>query len=308
MNLSIITNLGLGLLILGLSAKYLVQSSVTIAQKFKISNAVIGLTVIALGTSFPELITSLIASLKGEGAIAIGNVMGSNIFNILGILGLVGLITQNVINQESRRREIPVMLLSFILFLVFAWDQVISRTEGAILLSGLVLFILYSLKFAPKTPTHVTISPRLFFKNFFILILALAGLIIGADFALQGGIALGHFLGLSERVIGIVIIAIGTSLPEIGASLSAALQGEKEMAVANVVGSNIFNTLGILGATAIVQPIPVSLGALQEDMGVMIGAGILLLIISWNTSIIYRKTGIVFSLLIAAYFSYLILH
>lgn len=298
----------IGLTILAISSNYLVNSSVTLAKRLKISSAVIGLTIVAMGTSLPELVTSVLAALENKSAIAIGNVVGSNIFNTLGILGIAGLITHNIINANSKKIEIPIMIFSYILMLIFSLNFNISRIEGLILISILVMFTIYSIKNAKIT--HEIVSGEKhqpLMINLSILLSSLIGLIVGADFALKGGISIGQMLGLSEKVIGLTIVAIGTSLPEIGATITAAIKGEKEMAVANVIGSNLFNSLGILGVTSLIKPIEVSSEMLSQDIVVMMCSGLLLWILAYTRPKFFRIEGSILLILMASYLTYLVI-
>lgn len=298
----------IGIALLAISSNYLVESAVTIAKRFNISSAVVGLTIVAAGTSLPELTTSVLAALDGNSAIALGNAVGSNIFNTLGILGISGLITKNIINANSKKIEIPMMIFSYALIVIFALNHNISLIEGLIAVVALIAFLFYSVKNAKVT--HEIVEPvkhQSIIISIIVLIISLVGLIFGAQFALEGGIAIGKLLGLSDRVIGLTIVAIGTSLPEIGATVAAAIKGEKEMAVANVVGSNIFNSLGILGVTSIIKPIAVSPVMLTEDLSIMMYSGLLLWVLAYVRPTFAKKEGLVLSLLMIGYLSYLVL-
>lgn len=296
-----------GIALLALSSNYLVEAAVTIAKKFKISSAVVGLTIVAAGTSLPELTTSLIAALNQNSDIALGNAVGSNLFNTFGILGLSGLITMNYINANSKKIEIPMMVFSYSLILVFSLNLSISKIEGLIAFIMLVVFMFYSVKNAKVS--HEIIEPvknQKIFISLIVLVVSLIGLMFGADLALKGGIEIGKMIGLSDRVIGLTIVAIGTSLPEIGATITAAIKGEKEMAVANVVGSNIFNSLGILGITSMIKPISVSSAMLGEDLAFMMISGLFLWVLAYVRPSFARKEGVLLSVIMILYIGYLI--
>ena len=298
----------IGLTLLAFSANWLVESAVTISKKMKLSSAVIGFTVVAAGTSMPELATSVFAALDGNSEIALGNVIGSNIFNIVGILGIAGIITPNLINQNSKKIEIPMMMFSFIVILICSINLIISRIEGIMFLIILCFFVYYLIK--NSKITHEIVEGH---KNqntlltSFILIGSLIGLVVGSQFVLTGSIEIGKLLGLSDRVIGLTIVSIGTSLPEIGATVAAAIKGEKEMAVANVVGSNLFNAFGILGITALAQPITVDPKFLSTDLIFMMVAGLILWLLAFVKPTFHKKEGYFLISLTIGYLCYLTL-
>ena len=257
---------GFAILILG--GEFLVKSAVSIAARLDVSPAVIGLTIIAAGTSAPELMTSILASLKGTNDIAVGNVVGSNIFNILAILGFAGLLKTNIVEKNMMKFDVPALILFSIIFLGFSYDNIIHRWEGILLLLAYIAFAYVAFKrsrldeladeeiaILKNWPTDLT-----------YLTLGLVALVGGAHISLIGGESLGRIFGLSERVIGITIISIGTGLPELATSAVAAYRGQNQIAVANVIGSNIINTLVVIGATSSILPLSVNPEILNFDM------------------------------------------
>lgn len=283
----------LGFVILVFSGDKLVESAVALARHWKISPAVIAVTLLAAGTSAPEFVTSLLAAFSNATDISLGNVIGSNIFNLMAVGGLALVVTykdttnKEATNKNSANKETTTswwfLMLGSLCFLGLIFDLNLTRWEGASLLTLTALFIFISLKESQRKapPQESTISsetPLTSVENFSLpknLILvggSLAGLILGAQAALKGGVALGQLYGLSERVIGITIISVGTGLPELATSVSAALKKQNDMALANIIGSNIYNTLAIPGATSMVFPMAINKQLIVPDSLFMIGA------------------------------------
>ncbi|HSR67590.1 MAG TPA: calcium/sodium antiporter [Acidobacteriota bacterium] len=255
----------LGLLLLLGGAELLVRGSSRLAAALGISPLIIGLTVVAFGTSSPELAVSMRGAWTGHADLSVGNVLGSNIFNVLFILGLSALIVPLKVDQRLVRIDVPLMTGASLLLLVMAWDGRLGRLEGGILSSGLLAYIAfavwqsrreskkvkaeYAQQFGPPPPTA---SGALL--QIAVAAVGLLLLLVGAQWLLDGSIRIARWAGLSELTIGLTIIAAGTSLPEVATSLIAALRGERDIAVGNVVGSNLFNLLGVLGPTAVLAP------------------------------------------------------
>lgn len=270
----------LGLLLLAGGGEALVRGATAIARLAGVTPAVIGLTVVAMGTSLPELVVSVMAALDAQPDIAIGNVVGSNIFNLVGVLGITALITAIPVTGSAVRLEWPIMFLSSAALLLLARDGSIDRLEGSFLLAGLIVFTAYMVwvgrrevagaeaeAFAEQATRRSVRSPV---AQLSIAIGAVAAglvlLVLGGRTLVLGAVEIARLAGLSERVIGLTVVAIGTSMPEVAASVVAALRGRTDVAIANLLGSNIFNILGILGITALIQPVPVSPETRATDM------------------------------------------
>ena len=271
-----------GFLMLIVGGDILVRVAVRFAVRFQVPPATIGLTVVAAGTSLPELVTSVIAALQNNADIAIGNVVGSNTFNILAGIGLASLITPNRVQKVALKIDWPVLMLASVVMYALSYNLIIDRLEGSLFVIALAGFLWFSVKNAKKIgieadediPQEVKSSG---FKDLAMLAAGVVALIFGADLTLEGAVNIGKALGLSDRVIGLTIISAGTGLPELATSAIAAFRGRDDIAVANVMGSNIFNILGILGVTAIVQPLVVNPSMLQFDMMIMLVVSALLL-------------------------------
>ena len=274
---------GLGCLFVG--GNWLVKGSSRLAESLGISPLVVGLTVVAFGTSTPELLVSVSAALGGASDIAIGNVVGSNIANIGLILGLSGIIYPIGVQVGLIKREIPIMLVVALAAVLMIQDGIVSRTDAAILLTGMILFIIFMIissrreqqkttdDSATDTPTP-TINRMREAGRLFVGIIVL---MIGAQLTVSNATGIARNLGISELLIGITVIAVGTSLPELVTSVVAAMNKNSDIAIGNVVGSNIFNILGILSITALVQPIPVSDQIITIDALIMLGFSFLVL-------------------------------
>lgn len=310
---------GLGALLLG--AEFLVRGASRLAAAVGISPLVIGLTVVALGTSTPELAVGVRAALTGQPDIALGNVVGSNIFNVLFILGISALITPLVVSQQLVRLDVPIMIGVSVLLLLLALDGRLSRLDGTLLFAGIVSYTLFAvLESRGETAkvvaeyaeaygeTSVGGGRRIVAQVAFILI-GLALLVIGARWLVDGAVVLARALGVSELVIGLTIVAAGTSLPEVAASVVAAFRGERDIAVGNVVGSNIYNVLAILGVSAIVSRdgVAVATAALRFDIPVMIAVALACLPIFFTAHRIVRWEGLLFVGYYLAYALYVVL-
>lgn len=287
-----------GILLLALSGNYLVRSAVSIAQFFRVSTLMIGATIVSLGTSAPELIVSAGAAWKGQPTIAIGNVIGSNISNMGLVLGLTAIILPIPLKKFDIKWDWLIMFLSSILILIMMnTGKLISPVEGFIMIMVLLAYVAFSYFYTkgayPKNDQVIRppvwfgikdISALLlrpvqlpFSLAVVVLIASNLGLFLGAKFLLEGATGIARHLGMSERIIGVSIIALGTSLPELATSLMAAIRKEIEISIGNIVGSNIFNIVGILGLTALIKPIPLSDARMNQDIIWMIALSILLL-------------------------------
>lgn len=274
--ISAIIYLAGGLVILWKSAEVLVESAVKLAERLAIPPLVIGLTVVAMGTSAPEVAASIAAAVRGAGDAAIGNVYGSNIANLALVGGLVVLIRPANIQKRTMRYEIPIMLAVALLLWPVLANLYLSRAESAGLLAVFAALILLTVctsrnKTAghrPQPDTRCQIRDTK--KNVLFVVVGLAGLALGADVAVRGAVFIGHSVGLSNAVIGLTIIAIGTSLPELATCVAAAVRGQHDISIGNLVGSNIFNTLLVTGAAGLVQPFTIVKRLAGTDYWIMI--------------------------------------
>jgi len=279
----------LGLVTLIVGGEFLVKGGVGIAKKFSLSSLVIGMTVISFGTSSPELIVSIQAALSGNSEIAVGNVIGSNIANIALVLGITIMIFPIIVGRNSKIIDWPMMMFASILFFAFAYDGILSRLEGGILFTMLIVFTTHLIRSSRKASKaeveefeelveeHVEEKHPSMAKSIGFLLLGLVGLYFGATWLLEGAVNIATEFGMEQRVIGITIIAFGTSVPELVTSGVAAFRKETDIALGNLIGSNIFNIMSVIGITAMVRPIPVSESIINYDMIWMLGISLLLL-------------------------------
>lgn len=299
-------------------ADYLVDGSAAIAKKYNISNIAIGLTIVAFGTSTPELIVNLFASINGNTDIAIGNVIGSNIVNIFFILGVSATIYPLVTKSNTIWKEIPMSLLAALMLFVMASDQLIdgsslsllTRIDGIVLLAFFVIFMYYTIGIS-KTDTddspEVVVPVLSSGKSIIYILLGLAGLVIGGKWIVDGAVHMATSLGLSESLIGLTIVAVGTSLPELAASAMAAYKKQTDIAIGNVVGSNIFNIFFILGISALIKPLPFNSGAAIDVMVACLASIILFaLLFVGKKHTIEKWQGVFMILIYVAYIVFLI--
>ena len=296
-------------------ADFLVAGGVAIAKKAGVSSLVIGLTLVAFATSAPELVVSISAALSQNPSIALGNVIGSNIFNIAVILGLCAIINPVRVQIQSIKFDAPVMILATLLLVVFYFyfqDHSLSRWQGVVLFAGIVIYTLWSIVASRKEQVNQGINEEEktektmnIFKALLLVIAGFAGLVIGARLFLKGAIFMAELCNMSEAVIGLTIVAAGTSLPELATSIVAAIKHEDDIAIGNVIGSNIFNILCILGITAMICPLE---GATLSiiDFGVMIGISVLLFFMMLTGRKISRIEGVILVTSFVAYTAYLI--
>lgn len=290
-----------GLLALFIGGEALVRGAVGLAQRLAIPPMLIGLTVVGFGTSTPELLVSLDAALRGVPDIAIGNVVGSNIANILLIVGLAALVSPIRVAQGTLVRDASVMAAAALVLVAPFALGLVGRLSGLMLLAGLAGFLYWSFR-APGAAPDVPLQPAPpAWKSALWVVVGLIGLMIGARLLVDGAVAIARDLGLSEAFIGLTIVAVGTSLPELATSLVAALRRQSEIAIGNVVGSNIFNVLGILGATAVIAPVPVAPRFLHLDLPVMMTASAVLAWLLITRPVIGRGVGAVLLVAYAVY-------
>ncbi|MEZ5492678.1 MAG: calcium/sodium antiporter [Gammaproteobacteria bacterium] len=301
----------LGFVILGFGAELLVRGSSTLALKLGIRPLVIGLTVVAFGTSAPELAVSIESALGGRSSIALGNVIGSNIANIGLILGLMALITPLTIELQLIKKQIPLMIASSLLLWLLLLDDQLGFVDGLFLSAGLIGFLLFSYQQARKDQATcqlieanpiITTPSKPAFYYILMLMLGIAMLIYGSALFVDSAVELARLLGISQAVIGLTLIAAGTSIPELATSLVAALKKEPGLAVGNIVGSNLFNILGILGITAMLSTVAGSEFGLV-DLGVMLSYAIILLPFAWTSLRISRIEGFT---LLGGYVAYML--
>ncbi len=312
---------GAGLVLLILGAELLVRGSSRLAASLGVSPLLVGLTVVGFGTSAPELAVSLGASLKGTADIALGNVVGSNIFNVLFILGSSALVAPLVVSQKLVRIDVPIMVGVFLAVFAMALDGVVSRPEGGLLFSGIVLYLVFCALLSRREQESVREEYERVFgaagnslaaRRLRLSVLVLAGLallVLGSRWLVDGAVSIASALGVGELVVGLTIVAAGTSLPEVATSVLASYRGERDIAVGNVVGSNLFNMLSVLGLTALFSPggVAVSPAALRFDLPVMIAVGVACLPVFFTGSRISRWEGALFLVYYGAYTLYLYL-
>ncbi len=309
-----------GLVFLIIGAEALVRGASHLAAVLGISPLVIGLTVVAFGTSSPELAVSVKAALSSQANIALGNVVGSNIFNVLFILGLSALIVPLVVSQQLVRFDVPLMITVSVIVLIFSLDANFSRADGFMLVVGLVLYVWFLIYQSRRERVEVKAeytkeygidryAKSTWGKNIGLVLGGLVLLVLGSRWFVDSAVSFAQYLGVSELVVGLTIVAAGTSLPEVVTSVIAAIRGERDIAVGNVVGSNIFNIMGVLGFASIVAPtgIEVSTAVIGFDIPVMIVVALACLPMFFTGSVISRKEGVLFLGYYVAYTLYLVL-
>ena len=279
-----------GFVLLYFGGDWLVNGGVALARRFRISPLVIGMTIVAFGTSAPELLVSMTSSIKGSAGIAMGNVIGSNIANIGLILGLTAMLCPIPTQNRKVSANGLVMILASLLALVLSLNNGLSRIEGLILFAGIILFTVISIRLGrtKQNTTQPDAEPQV--KEMSVLValllvaLSCAMLAFGADFMVDGATSIAKTLGVSDKVIGLTIVALGTSLPELAASVAAALKKEMDISIGNIIGSNIFNLMCVLGVSASIRPIPFDYMQYRMDFVIMMAfsAGLIILIQPWK--------------------------
>lgn len=301
-----------GLVILLVGGDVLVRGAVALAQRLGVPPLVIGLTVVAFGTSSPELVVCVKSAIAGVPEIAIGNVVGSNIANILLVLGVPAVIFPIACNAESVRRDSAIMVAVSTLFVALCWTGLIQFWQGAIMLALLIGFLVRSYLSSRNGDQTVeaivdeiegiAVRPHSMFVSSVLVVVGLVGLVAGSSLLVDGATGLARAAGIPEEVIGLTLVAIGTSLPELATSVVAAIRRHGDVAVGNVVGSNLFNILGIMGVTAMVRPIPVPDQFLSFDLWLMLASSVVLLLFVLRGASINRMAG---TILAAGYAIYL---
>ncbi len=313
--------LGGGLVILFVGGHYLVVAATRIALLARISAAVVGLTVVAMGTSMPELAVSLGAVLRKAPDISYSNIVGSNIFNLAVILALTAIVRVVPVERQTIRLEYPFMVIATWVTVLLTRDGLVDRLEGAFLLFSLGAFTVYMVRLSRSETSSAAVTGlaqsvsqvaaaderrRAWGKNILLALGGIAALALGADLIVRGAVTFAETYAVSQRVIGLTIIAMGTSLPELATSIVAARRGESAIAVGNIVGSNIFNLLCILGTTSVVIPISVNPQALAVDNWVMLGITMALFpLILWGRNVT-RWNGVLLLAIFGVYLGYLI--
>ena len=298
----------LGFVFLIKGADYFVDSASAIARRFKIPSIIIGLVIVSIGTSLPELSVSVSSSLNGMNDLSVANVVGSNIFNILMVLGFSSLITVLPIEESSIKFDLPFLNIVSIMLLAMLINLTLGRFNGVILIGIFVYFLWHTIKPILKNEdnTEEEIENKLSFKVIVLGILGVIGIILGGDMVVDSASNIAKMFGMSENLIGLTIVAIGTSLPEFVTSIIAVLKGENEIAIGNVIGSNIFNILLILGVSSVISPIVVSFISVI-DVVFMISITILLYIFVVKNKVLNRCQGITFIFLYIGYIFYTII-
>lgn len=300
----------LGFVMLMKGADWFVDGAAKIADRFGIPQLVIGLTIVAIGTSLPEAAVSLSAALKGSAEITIGNVLGSNILNILIILGLTAVVRAISVQKSTVCYEIPfIIFITALLAVLGLWDNQVNRAEGGILVILLIIYLVYLLRMARKgnaAQEAVETDKREAMIKLLAMVLIGVGLIVwGSDVTVDAATKIATFFKMSPRFIGLTIVALGTSLPELVTSVTAALKGNSDIAMGNIVGSNIFNILFVVGATALITPVTYSADFMVDSVAA-VGAAALLLLCVVGKRKLTRLGGVLLLMGYAAYFAYLI--
>ena len=300
------------LVLLFVGAEGLVRGSSSLALRAGLNHLMVGLTIVAFGTSSPELVVSVEAALSNQGDISVGNVVGSNIFNIAVILGITALVCPIPVHRQVIKIDAPVALGVALLLVLLLLNQTLSRLEGVLLFSGIVAYTWMSVILARREPPPASAdeenilavnTSRHWCVDIALILVGLAILVAGSRLLVENSVALAVSFGISEAVIGLTIVAAGTSMPELATSLVAAFRKQPDIAIGNIVGSNIFNVLGILGVASIVSPIEAP-GISTLDYGVMILFTVLLIPLLYTGRMLHRVEGAV---LLALYFGYLFL-
>ena len=297
--------IAIGMAGLFIGGEWLIKSSTRLATGFRVPPLAIGLTVVAVGTSMPELVVTVSAAAGGSSELALGNIVGSNIANVGLILGIAGLIRALTVNTSLIRREIPIMVAVSILVFIMALDRVIGRVEGIVLIAlyGLFAVVLYRASVSQPQPDAGEIRDEVEAiegdaaairtgREFLKLVVAIAILIAGAQFIITGAGSIARALGISELIIGLTLVAVGTSLPEIATAVAATLRKHDDLASGNAVGSNIANLLLVLGLTAVIAPTTVPESVLRTGLPVMIAFALVLMLLSFRRKLPRWSAGI----------------
>lgn len=310
MYLSLLMTVG-GIVLLTIGAELLVTGAISLSRRLGLSPLVIGLTVVSLGTSMPELVVSFDSVLRGTEALGIGNIVGSNITNIALVLGLAALVQPLRTEAQILRLDGPILVGVSVLLIVLILDGGLGTLEGGVLAIGVIVYLVYSVKAAQSPETDVqrevseVLPPRQgIARGIGFLVLGLGGLIFGADILVEGGIYIAQLFGVSNLIVGLTVVAVGTSLPELATTVLAAYRGNGDLAIGNAVGSSILNILGILGFTATVFPLS-TVGLSVVELVTMVGVAVLILPLLQPDFTLSRKDGTVL-LLVYGFYLYLL--
>ena len=318
----------IGLVMLYFGAEWLVKGSSSLARSLGVSPIVIGLTVVAFGTSAPELVVSIVASIKGKSMIAVGNVVGSNICNIALVLGLSAVLQPLTSDRSVVRRDIPIMLGISLYLFVISLNSTLGRVEGATLFGGVILYTFFNYYLAKRAAIPASVGAEgasevalegseevdyvaSRFKQIVFVVVGIAGVVAGAQILIDAAIKIMQVLGVSQKFIGLTIVAFGTSLPELATSVVAAMRKEMDISIGNLVGSNVFNILSVLGAASLVRPILIPGGFIASglwiDYLVMLFTSFLPWLMMRRSSTVTRRDGVILLLCYVGYLSYLII-
>lgn len=295
--------LGIGVLYFG--AEWLVRGSARLASGLGVSPLVVGLTVVSLGTSAPELVVVVLAALEGSGDLAVGNVLGSNLANVGLVLGLTAAIRPLTLGARVVKREVPIMLAVTLLLYPLILDLELTRSDGIVLLGVLTVYLLFvgwtageeepeildEYEKYVEDESYVVTGDAL--RDLGVVVLGASGVVLGGQLIVQNALDLARSAGIPELVVGITVVAVGTSLPELATSMVAAIREESDIAVGNIIGSNIFNVASVLGAASVLRPIAVADSVLTVELPAVVAMSVLILIIALSGSVIRRWEGLV---------------
>ena len=289
-------------------ADRLTDGATAIAQRLNIPQIVIGLTVVAMGTSMPEFFVSLMSAIKGTSDLAVGNIIGSNVFNTMAIVGITALVAPMTISRSTVQKDIPFAIVASVMLLLMCFDTTLSRLEAGVLFLGFLIFMVYTVRIGMKNGDEqvLNLRPMPVWQIIGLLLLGMACLIGGSDLFVIGAKSVAKTLGVSDAVIGLTIVACGTSLPELATSIVAARKGRSAIAIGNVIGSNVFNILMIIGATGLILPMDIQ-GITLVDYSVMMGSIVLLWLFSYTKFTVERWEGAVLAIGFFAYMAWIVI-
>ena len=289
-------------------ADRLTDGATASAQRLNIPQIVIGLTVVAMGTSMPEFFVSLMSAIKGTSDLAVGNIIGSNVFNTMAIVGITALVAPMTISRSTVQKDIPFAIVASVMLLLMCFDTTLSRLEAGVLFLGFLIFMVYTVRIGMKNGDEqvLNLRPMPVWQMIGLLLLGMACLIGGSDLFVIGAKSVAKTLGVSDAVIGLTIVACGTSLPELATSIVAARKGRSAIAIGNVIGSNVFNILMIIGATGLILPMDIQ-GITLVDYSVMMGSIVLLWLFSYTKFTVERWEGAVLAIGFFAYMAWIVI-
>ncbi len=301
----------IGFILLIKGADFFVEGSSSIAKLLRVPSVVIGLTVVAMGTSAPEMAVSVTAAISGKNAIALSNVLGSNLFNLLVVAGACAVVIPLMVNREIIRRDLPFSVgLTALLLLLCLWDKQVNHLDGCLLFGIQIGYLVYLIRKAmsqknSKDQPNESNSLRSPAVSILLIVFGIAAIVWGGDLVVDNASRIAGHFGLSQTLIGLTIVAMGTSLPELVTSIVAARKGEKDMAMGNVIGSNLFNLLGVLGLSAAIHPIQVDISSLY-DIGILLISSIAVWLLCRKQGLLNRNCGMGMLAAYAGYTAYII--